>query len=228
MKKKIISFLVLMLMITTTTISVFGNSISKDVSNWETPQESLPKYKPFNFNFLRWFFERFPNAFPILKYVLIVSGLLTGEEGTGKLIMQLTDAPSLNITEALVNISQIRVHYAGTNQNETNGTWIVVTNESQTFDLVQLQNATDVLGEVNLSAGWYTQIRLSVDKALVTIDGTQYDLKISSKNVKLIAPFLVEDNETLTLTLDFDVQKSIHETGNGKYIMKPTIKVIQE
>jgi len=230
MKKKIIPFLIITLMITTATLSALGSFTPKDGSDWETSQETIPKNRPviFNFNLLRWLFERFPNAFPILKYVLVVSGLLTSEEGTGKLIMQLTDAPGLNITEALVNISQVRVHYAGTNQNDTNGTWIYISNESQTFDLVQLQNATDVLGEVNLSAGWYTQIRLSVDKALVTIDGEQYDLKIPSKNVKLITPFLVEDNETLILTLDFDVQKSVHETGNGKYIMKPTIKVIQE
>ena len=159
------------------------------------------------------------------------SGLLRGclQEGTGTLVLQITDAPGdLNISEALVTISQIRVHYAGINQNDTNGSWIFVTNESQTFDLVKIQNATEFLGEVNLNAGWYTQIRLSVDKALVTIEGTQYDLKISSMNVKLISPFLVQDNETLTLTLDFDVQKSVHKTGNGKYIMKPTIKVIQE
>jgi hypothetical protein len=228
MNKKIISFFIITLMVTTATLSVVGNSTFKDNENWQSPQETIPKFKPLNFNFFRWLFDRFPNAFPILKYILVLSGKLTGEDGTGKLVMQLTDAPGLNITEALVNISQVRVHYAGTNQNGTNGTWIVVVNESQTFDLIQLQNATDVLGEVNLSAGWYTQIRLSVDKALVTIDGKQYDLKIPSKNVKLITPFLVEDNETLTLTLDFDVQKSVHKTGNDRYIMRPTIKVIQE
>ena len=226
MNKKIISLLIITLMVTTATLSVVGSSTFKDNENWQEPQETIPTFRPLNF--LRWLFDRFPNAFPLLKYVLVVSGFLTGEDGSGKLVMQLTDAPGLNITEALVNISQVRVHYAGTTQNGTNGTWIVVVNESQTFDLIQLQNATDVLGEVNLSAGWYTQIRLSVDRALVTIDGEQYDLKIPSKNVKLITPFLVEDNETLILTLDFDVQKSVHETGNGKYIMRPTIKVIQE
>jgi hypothetical protein len=230
MKQKIITLLIIMLMITTATLSALGSSLTKEESNEEKDHNIAPKGRPaiFNFTLLKWLFERFPNAFPLLKYILVVSGKLTGEDGTGKLVMQLTDAPGLNITEALVNISQVRVHYAGTTQNGTNGTWIVVVNESQTFDLIQLQNATDVLGEVNLSAGWYTQIRLSVDKALVTIDGEQYDLKIPSKNVKLITPFLVEDNETLILTLDFDVQKSVHKTGNDRYIMKPTIKVIQE
>ncbi len=158
------------------------------------------------------------------------SGLLSGcvQDGTGRLVLKITDSPGLNITEALVTISNIRVHYAGFGQNDTNGSWITITNESQQFDLIQIQNATEFLGEANLSAGWYTQIRLYVEEALVTIDGEQYDLKISSKNVKLIKPFLIQDNETLTLILDFDVQKSVHESKGGKYIMKPTIKVIQE
>ena len=38
---------------------------------------------------------------------------------------------------------------------------------------------------------------------------------------------MIENNETLILTLDFDIQKSVHKTGNDKYIFKPTIKIIQ-
>ncbi len=225
-----------MLMIATTTLSVLGTSPHKDLldneSNWIKPESNMPKNNPKNyiFNWFFWFFEQNPNAFPMLKYYLIIKGYLDGfvKEGTGTIVMQLTDAPGLNITEALVTISQVSVHYAGTDQNDTNGTWITVINESQTFDLIQIQNATEFLGEVDLIAGWYTQIRLFVDSALVTIDGNQYDLKIPSKKVKLITPFLVQDNETLTLTFDFDVQKSVHKTGSDKFIMRPTIKVIQE
>ncbi|KYK32859.1 MAG: hypothetical protein AYK22_01695 [Thermoplasmatales archaeon SG8-52-3] len=230
MKKKIVALLIITLMMTSATLSVIGNSISKEEENWNTIYEPIPEIRPFRFNLFSWFFERFPNAFPMVKYILISNGFLRGffKEGTGKLVLQLTDAPGLNITEALVDISQIKVHYACDEQNDTNGTWIFISNETQTFDLIQLQNATDLLGEVNLTVGWYTQIRLRVDKALVTIDGEQHDLKIPSKNIKLITPFLVQDNQTLILTLDFDVQKSVHETGSGKYIMRPTIKVIQE
>lgn len=235
MKKKILTLLVIMLMITTVTLSVLGNTNSKNLfdneNDWKTTETNNPKNNPKNFIFNLFYllFERYPNAFPMVKYLLIVSGLMDGfvKEGTGSLVMKLTDAPpELNITEALVTISQVNVHYAGI--NDTNGTWITVVNESQTFDLIQTQNATEFLGEINLPVGWYTQIRLFVDSALVTIDGIQHDLKIPSNKVKLITPFLVQDNETLILTLDFDVQKSVHETGNGKYIMKPTIKVIQE
>ena len=162
---------------------------------------------------------------------VLVLGILSGclQKGEGTLVLQITDAPGdLNITEALVTMSQVRVHYAGINENDTLGEWITIVNESQTFDLIALQDVTELFGTANLSAGWYTQIRLFVEQALVTIDGVQYDLEISSQHVKLIKLWKIVDGETLVLTLDFDVKKSIHETGNDKYIMKPTIKVIQE
>ena len=161
---------------------------------------------------------------------IVVSGLFTGciEDTEGTLVLQITDAPSdLNITEALVTMSQVRVHYAGIGENDTIGEWITVVNETQTYDLIALQDVKELFGTVNLSTGWYTQIRLHVDSALVTIDGVQYDLEIPSKTVKLIKPFRIEDGQTTILTLDFDVHKSVHVTGSDKYIFKPTIKVIQ-
>jgi hypothetical protein len=47
----------------------------------------------------------------------------------------------------------ILVHRTGLGNNKDNDSsagWIVIANESQTFDLILLQNLTDVLGEVNL------------------------------------------------------------------------------
>ncbi|UCD14671.1 MAG: hypothetical protein JSW60_04415 [Thermoplasmatales archaeon] len=41
-------------------------------SDWGTLEVTMPKNKPFifNFNLLSWLFERFPNMFPILRYLL--------------------------------------------------------------------------------------------------------------------------------------------------------------
>jgi hypothetical protein len=160
------------------------------------------------------------------------AGILSGciQKGQGTLVIKLTDAPSdLNITEALITMSSLQVHYAGVGEeNDSFGEWITIVNESQTFDLITLQNASTLFGSAVLQAGIYTQIRLNVDQALVTIDGIQYDLKIPSKKIKLIKPFQVLENDTLTLILDFDIQKSIHQSVSDKYILRPTIKVIQE
>ena len=142
--------------------------------------------------------------------------------GTGTLLMQITDAPpELNITKALVTISVVEVHLAGTG-------WFTVVEEAKTFDLIAIEDVKEFLGTAELSAGKYTQIRLNINEALVTINGTEYDLTIPSKTIKLVKGFDIEPNEITTLTLDFDAQESIHSAGKDKYIMRPTIKVIQE
>ncbi len=54
------------------TIKVKAKDTYDAESDWATLEVSMPMNKPFNFNFnlIEWLFERFPNAFPILRYVL--------------------------------------------------------------------------------------------------------------------------------------------------------------
>jgi len=119
----------------------------------------------------------------------------------------------------------------GQEENESDAGWQIIVNKSQIFDLIQLQNVSQLLGEkTNLTAGKYTQIRLTITSAIIglNISGntTEYTLDIPSEKIKLINSFWINENETTVLTLDFDIYKSIHKAGN-KYIMKPTIKVIE-
>jgi len=117
------------------------------------------------------------------------------------------------------------------NDDTSTAGWYTIVNESQEFDLIALQNVTDVLGENNLSAGKYTQIRLNVEQAVITINNSGEieinDMMIPSGTVKLIKAFWIHEDETTELTLDFDVYESVHQTGNDKFIMRPTIKVIE-
>ena len=128
----------------------------------------------------------------------------------------------------MVTISYVEVHIAVGGTNNSTGEWVTVVNESQQFDLILLENVTDILGSQLLDVGIYTQIRLHIAEALVTIDGEQYDLEIPSGNVKLTHQFIIEPDTITSLILDFDIHESVHETGSGKYILQPTIKVIQE
>ena len=154
------------------------------------------------------------------------SGCVEQPQAEGTLELKITDKPGdLNITEAWINISTIQVHKSG--NNSTAG-WFTIIEEGQDFDLIQLRNVTEYLGKENLTVGNYTQIRFNVNKANVTIDNILYNLTIPSKTIKLIKPFNITEGVTTTLILDFDANESIHETGNNKYMFKPTIKVIQE
>jgi hypothetical protein len=164
--------------------------------------------------------------------ILLILGIstLSGciSEGTGTLVIKITDAPTtLEISEALVTISHVEVHMAGLDG------WKTVVKEPQTFELISLENAHELLGSANLSEGRYTQIRLHVDHALVTIEDRVYDLRIPSQKILLNSPFEIKHNQTTVLTLDFDVHQSvryqpIHSSINDRYFMIPTIKVIAE
>jgi len=167
----------------------------------------------------------------LVLFAIVLSSIFSGciQSGSGLLVLQITDAPGdLNITEALITISGIEVHLAAGGNNTTTAEWKMVVEESQTFDLIGIKNIKEFLGSKNLTAGVYTQIRLHIDEALITINGSQYDLEVPSESIKLVKGFMVNDGETTTLTLDFDVNESVHKTGSNKYIFQPTIIVIQE
>ena len=104
--------------------------------------------------------------------------------------------------------------------------WKILTNQSKTFDLIAIKGVSAMLGSINLDVGKYTQIRLYLTNATVTINGVKQSLKIPSGVLKLVHPFTIKGGDTLTLTLDFDAEKSVHQAGT-QYIMRPTIKIIE-
>jgi hypothetical protein len=166
---------------------------------------------------------------PITLILLIaLSGCTSpAPSGTGNLVMQITDQPAgLNISSALVTISKVQVHMASANESNESS-WITIAEGPQAFDLVTIKDVKAFLGEQEIAAGTYTQIRLNVDSALVTINGVQYNLTIPSGTVKLVRSFQIIENQTTTLTLDFNAEQSIHQ-ADDKYIMRPTIQVIQD
>ncbi len=125
------------------------------------------------------------------------------------------------------------------NETDSDAGWIVISSDEQGFDLMQLQDgAFDLLAQAELDAGKYTQVRLKITdeddedgepKTYVMIEGEKHILTVPSgtkSGLKLTKGFTITaDNETV-LYLDFDAEKSVHKTGNNKYQMKPTIKIL--
>jgi hypothetical protein len=56
--------------------------------------------------------------------------------------------------------------------------------------------------------------------------GSSADLEIPSGEVKLNREFELKDSGATTILIDFDGDKSIHQTGNGRYTMSPVISVV--
>jgi hypothetical protein len=154
-----------------------------------------------------------------------IPGSYTPEpEGNGQIRMYLVDDPA-DYDQVNIVVDRVEVHRSDP------GAWIVVNDSTATYDLLVLTNgANAILADEELEPGHYTQIRLYLDEGSnVVVDGVTYDLEIPSgqqSGLKLNHPFDIEPEMLYELTLDFDAEKSIHQTGSGQYMMNPVIRVI--
>jgi hypothetical protein len=154
--------------------------------------------------------------------------------------LRITDSPFSDARAVLVTFSEVTAH-----RSESKWTTIPFAGSapSRTCDLKKLESSEDVLGTGPLPAGDYTQVRLVVQSARLYFDnpsvgpacaatiaapaGRMADLRIPSGEVKLNRGFRLEAESTTTMLLDFDGDRSIHQTGNGTYMMNPVIGVVR-
>lgn len=145
-----------------------------------------------------------------------------GGSGQSRLNIYMTDSPS-DLDAVNIVIREVSVHSEGQG-------WVVINDSLRTFDLLTLTNGASVLlGSAVLEAGHYTQIRLLLGEGSnVVVDGIVYPLVVPSgtqTGIKLIHEFTLEPSFTYELMLDFDASRSVNQTGNGTYHLKPTIRV---
>jgi hypothetical protein len=158
----------------------------------------------------------------------------------------MTDAPACGFDEVNVTVSKVRVHQSSS-ASDTDAGWTNITlDPARKINLLDLNDPTqpnlalDNLGETPLAAGHYTQLRLVLEDNngnqptanWIVLSGqspTKILLETPSaiqSGIKLIHQFTVNSGQRVDLLLDFDACKSIVRTGNGKYKLKPVIKVI--
>lgn len=167
-------------------------------------------------------------AFPVAALALAAcSGTTDSPNGTVNLKVQLTDAPSVEFDSAIVYISSVTLI-------PVEGDRIVITEDGGRFDLLELQNGvTAELGDVDIPAGDYSELRLVVDSAYVGLaepyefedgsterslkvpSGSQSGIKVklSSADAGSMVPF-VSITDDAVLVVDFDVSQNFKIQGN--------------
>ena len=149
------------------------------------------------------------------------------ESGTFRVIMH--DAPG-DYQEVWVDIQRVEVN----NEEDAEEGWVTISEPEQRYDLLELINgAHEVLGEEELEAGTYRQIRLILgDDNELVMDGDSYELDVPSgqqTGIKLNIDAEIEPGITYTLLLDFDAKRSIVKRGQTQqYSLKPVIKATNE
>jgi hypothetical protein len=173
--------------------------------------------------------------------------------GSGTLRVLLTDKPFPIefIQSAIVTLTRVEVRKAETTETESetntttqpaartqpatededdhddDGSFITIFEDAagKSFDLITLRNGrTNLLADVDLPAGTYTQMRLVVTAGEVTLtDGRTFPLKVPSgeqSGIKLNFTFEVKDGEQTDLLLDVDLSRAFKPIPGGK-IDKP-------
>ena len=158
---------------------------------------------------------------------------------TGTLRVLLMDAPTplQDVDSLMVVFDEVLVHRSSGAEPSDDGWFVVLSDtlpvEERTFDLMQLVNGVfATLGDVELDAGRYTQIRIMLESARVVVDGVSHEVTIPSgfqTGIKLVGGFTIEPNVITEIAADFDVARSLHESppGSGNYILRPTIRLVQ-
>jgi len=181
----------------------------------------------------------------VILVSVFMAGCTTAPVGQSTLIIAVKDAPKTadigTITHLNLVFREVSVHQASANQtasetdeemdateSDDTGTagWIVVVGQPQTVDLMRLTDVSEVIGQKDMEPGKYTQIRLKIDSGTITVDGTEHTLAVPGGVLKLNRGFVLQPYETLKITLDFNVGKSVIRTGSDQYKLKPVIAVI--
>jgi hypothetical protein len=112
-------------------------------------------------------------------------------------------------------------------------TLMIDPNEPLTIDLLDYQNGDRamLIDNYSLAAGEYVWMRLKVDElnTVIEVEGQQFPLEIPSgaeSGLKLNRSFTIGAGQVTDFTLDFDLRKSVVQTGNGVYKLRPTVRIV--
>jgi hypothetical protein len=174
-----------------------------------------------------------------------------GGTGTGTVTLRITDAPvdSSAVENVFVQFSAIELQGQGGRttfyfcEDPANAANPAVVSaspcakpKSMQIDLLHLTDGLSVnlLNGQTVPAGHYDWIRLAVDTAgdldsYIKVSGVDHELTIPSGDetgLKLNRGFNVAAGGHSDFTVDFDLRKSVHVTGMGEYILRPTLRIV--
>lgn len=161
---------------------------------------------------------------PLIACLLLsvaLAGCTTEDTGTASIYVK--DAPVDEFDEIHLLFTKVEIHRSG--GNETGG-WITLYDNAtgQDIDLLDLSGARAAfLGEAELEAGQYQQIRVHAIEAYGVQNDTRVEFLTSPTPFKIRGQFEIAGGEETRITLDIDLNKSVKELGNGSYRMTPQI-----
>ena len=161
-----------------------------------------------------------------------------GRGGTqnGFLSLSITDAPIDDALEVWVQFDGVVLKPASSEDQIT-----LTFKQPMNINLLALQgpNSVQMLVNETLPTGTYDWLRLNVtavndgikDSYIKLKDGSEHELEIpsgSQSGLKINGGLEVIANTPTSMTIDFDLRKSIVMTGTADYKLKPVLKLVND
>ena len=150
-------------------------------------------------------------------------------DGNARLQVYLTDDPG-DYEAVYIDIKDVQINIT---TNDDDGWQSLQNVNASVYDLLRLVNDKDtILADTEIPAGRLHQIRLVLGtENYVKIKGKDELIKLETNSVEqsglnLNVQEYVTENRLYKIILDFEVARSIVQTGNNKYSLKPTIRPI--
>jgi hypothetical protein len=161
--------------------------------------------------------------------VLAAAVSCDSDEKNARLQVWLTDGPG-DYDELNIDIVGVEVH---SSLNDNGKGWKPLEVDPEVLNVLDLTNGVEkMIGELELPAGQISQIRLILgDDNTLKIGEQIYNLGTPSaqqSGLKLQVHETLLEGVTYKIVLDFDVAKSVLQTGAGAYKLKPVIRTITE
>jgi hypothetical protein len=160
----------------------------------------------------------------------------SGDDGTGRISVAVTDAPVDDAT-------RVMVEFTGVELQPQDGERVVIDFEQpRQIDLLALTGAnSDALIDDEVPAGPYNFMLLKVNAARQTMDSFiefengSFSLFVPSgaqQGLRLVSGFTVAAGGRTDFTVDFDLRKSIHRPqgppgeGNDDFFLRPALRLV--
>lgn len=154
------------------------------------------------------------------------------EAVSNNLRISLTDAPSKNLKSVFVNVDHAELFVR---RGGGQGRLIVAQNLGM-IDLMTLRNGVSLpMQDIALPIGTEINgIRLVLktdNNHGVKTNESRCEMKTPSAQqsgikIHLAQPFTIEENQTYSMIMDFDAEKSVVVRGNGGCLLKPVLKLL--
>ena len=112
--------------------------------------------------------------------------------------MQIRSSKMEKADHVFVTIGGVWVHRSGQSGSEG---WQLISNQSQTVDLVTLENTTTLFGKGQISLGDYDTVRMEISNITWVFNKTTTNLEVKSSQIQSNLDFTVQAGRETIITL---------------------------